>query len=58
MNRYCPGCSRPTDRCVCDLFSPEEPRASRAPEGHVTMDAATIAALTHVPEEAIREKDE
>ncbi len=54
---FCPGCRRPNERCACD--DPAEPRASRAPEGHVALDPAFIAALdAPVPHEARREKEE
>jgi hypothetical protein len=34
MTLFCPGCSRPTALCWCDV----EHRGSRAPEGHVALD--------------------
>jgi hypothetical protein len=59
MTRYCPGCSRPTALCWCDV----EHRGSRAPEGHVPLDplfheaaAKGFEPLSDAEREAFREK--
>ncbi len=36
----------------------EEPRASRAPEGHVAVDPLFLYALREIPKEAVEEKEE
>ena len=43
-------------RCDTCTECTEEPRASRAPEGHVTVDPLFLDALREIPEEAL-EKD-
>lgn len=57
----CPGCRRPNESCACD--DPAEPRASRAPEGHVATDplfheaaARGFEPLSDVEREAFKEK--